>query len=36
MIRLLPLPAGDYAGKATFESTAVQRVKTIRLLRDVS
>jgi hypothetical protein len=36
MIRLVPLPAGDYVGRATFESTAGQRVKTIRLLRDVS
>jgi hypothetical protein len=36
VIRLLPLPAGDYLGKATFESTATQRVKTVRLIRDVS
>jgi hypothetical protein len=36
VIRLLPLPAGDYVGRATFESTAGQRVKTVRLLRDVS
>jgi hypothetical protein len=36
LIRLLPLPAGDYVGKAVFESTAGQRVKTIRLIRDVS
>jgi hypothetical protein len=36
VIRLLPLPAGDYVGKATFESTAAQRVKTVRLIRDVS
>jgi hypothetical protein len=36
VIRLLPLPVGDYVGRATFESTAGQRVKTVRLLRDVS
>jgi hypothetical protein len=36
VIRLLPLPAGDYLGRATFESTAGQRLKTVRLIRDVS
>jgi hypothetical protein len=36
VIRLLPLPLGDYVGRAAFESTAGQRVKTVRLLRDVS
>lgn len=36
VIQLLPLPAGDYVGRATFESTADPRVTTVRLLRDVS